>query len=510
MERKRAVARVATAVFFIFIFVILASRDANKKLDHDEHQFIASGKVLSQSAALPYMSYPYFHAPNLILIYALLFRTTSYALLAARLFSATCATLTLGLIFLIAFHLFSGWSYLRRFLMAAGIVLLIVANPIFAYTSGFSWNHDLPVLLTLAAFLVHCQVFRANRAGWWMIVSGGLFGSAVGTRLSFAPAFLPFLVAIPFFLGAAAATMKLRLSAMFIAGAAISMVPLAIMFGLAPRQFIFGNLGYAGLNTLYRAQAGYETAMSVTAKFVYLGGLLEEPVNLLLFVLFLLIMLSTNPKALVSKETFEPLFAIAVALFLLVGSLTPTPSFYQYFYAPIPFVVVALLYAMEPAYKAGQPMTTLLRMFACIVFLSSIMGFRQYADTGLNLCPKTWVAVKIHNTGQQIKRALGKGRVLTLAPIFPLEGGLEIYSEFVTGPFAWRVAPLMPAGDRRALGLVSASDLPSLLSKSPPDGILVGLEGRSEKPLVEYATENGYEPQKLSNGSTLWLARPSR
>jgi hypothetical protein len=340
-----------------------------------------------------------------------------------------------------------------------------------------------------------------------MIVSGVLFGLAVGTRLTFAPAFLPFLLAIPFFPDTVAPKMRLRLSVIFIAGAAISMVPSAILFALTPRNFIFSNLYLPRLETRYWAQNGYSTEMSLTGKLVYVGGLLEEPVNLLLIVLLLLIMLSTNRKALVSKEAFEFLFAIAVALFLLIGSLVPTPSFVQYFYDPIPFVVVAILYGIALVYRADESATTVLRMFACVVVLSSIIGFRQYTDTGLNLSPKAWVSVEAHNTGQRMKRALGRGKVvLTLEPIYPLEGGLEIYPAFVTGPFAWRAAPFVPAGQRQALGLVSASELASFLGKSPPKGILVGREGDLEKPLVDYATENGYQSLDLANGLTLWIA----
>jgi hypothetical protein len=36
--------------------------------------------------------------------------------------------------------------------------------------------------------------------------------------------------------------------------------------------------------------------------------------------------------------------------------------------------------------------------------------------------------------------------------------------------------------------------------------ILVGWEGDLEKPLVDYATENGYQSLDLAKGLTLWIA----
>jgi hypothetical protein len=510
MRRRGTSALIGPVVFFILVFCLLASRAANRKMGHDEHQFIASAELLLQTAAVPYKSYPYFHLPNLIPIYAVLFKTTSYLLLAARLFSATCATLTLALIFWIAFHFCEEWSYPCRFLLAVGSVFFILANPLFVYTSGLAWNHDLPVLLTLLAFILHCRAARGTRSGWWIIVSGGLLGFAIGTRLSFAPAIVPFLLAIGFFPSAAAPQTKLRLLLMFIAGVAVSMLPLVPIIALAPRQFMFGNFGYPELNTSYRVLEGYKTAMSFGGKMAFVQRLLEQPVNLLLLIMFLLVMIAIGrAKMLFIKQAFELLSSVGVASFLLIGAFAPTPSFEQYFYDPVPFVFIGILYGMSLLYRAGQPVRLVLGVFGCIVVISSVIGFRRYQDIGLNLSPETWTAVEIHRIGQKIKLSLGEGKVLTLSPVLPLEGGLEIYPAFATGPFAWRVAPLVSPDDRQALGLVSAHELPTLLSNNPPKGILVGREGGLEKPLIDYAAANGYEPHILSNRMVLWIVRQS-
>jgi hypothetical protein len=48
--------------------------------------------------------------------------------------------------------------------------------------------------------------------------------------------------------------------------------------------------------------------------------------------------------------------------------------------------------------------------------------------------------------------------VLTLAPLYALEGGAAIYPAFATGPFAWRVAPLLdPQNDARPLSRASSA-----------------------------------------------------
>src|SRR5260221_14286452 len=135
MRSRRRFAPIGLTALFALVFLFLASADANKALNHDEHQFIASAMLFSRHAILPYKSYPYFHLPDLIPVYAVLFSTTNYLLLSARLFSTTCATLTLALIFLIAFDLGEKWSYPRRLLIAIGSVVLMLANPLFADAS---------------------------------------------------------------------------------------------------------------------------------------------------------------------------------------------------------------------------------------------------------------------------------------------------------------------------------------------------------------------------------------
>ena len=65
------------------ILLLLFARAMFKRLDHDEHQFIASAALLARRSLLPYRDYPHFHMPYLIVIYAMLLKLTDHLLLAA-------------------------------------------------------------------------------------------------------------------------------------------------------------------------------------------------------------------------------------------------------------------------------------------------------------------------------------------------------------------------------------------------------------------------------------------
>src|SRR5437763_7873148 len=93
--RRRALS--VAVLLLITLLVVFASAFA-RDLNHDEEQFIAPPALLGQGL-LPYGDYPFFHTPNLVFIFAALFKTTTHYLLAARAFNASCAALLLLLIF---------------------------------------------------------------------------------------------------------------------------------------------------------------------------------------------------------------------------------------------------------------------------------------------------------------------------------------------------------------------------------------------------------------------------
>ena len=123
--------------------------------------------------------------------------------------------------------------------------------------------------------------------------------------------------------------------------------------------------------------------------------------------------------------------------------------------------------------------------------------------------PNQLLTIQVHNFGMDIKSLLGEGKILTLAPIIPLEGGLEIYEAFTTGPFTWRTAFLLSEEKREEYGVISHLDLDGYLENNPPDAILVGFESKNdgfgfgdlgglEKPLTRFAIQHGYEAVTIS------------
>src|SRR3982751_2501664 len=57
---------VRASIVFLPLLLSLLGLSLFKRLDHDEHQFIASAALLARRGLLPYRDYPYFHMPHMV------------------------------------------------------------------------------------------------------------------------------------------------------------------------------------------------------------------------------------------------------------------------------------------------------------------------------------------------------------------------------------------------------------------------------------------------------------
>jgi hypothetical protein len=63
LRRDAWLAGLLAAVIILGAMLVLAGTALPRELDHDEHQFVASGVLLTRSGLLPYIDYPTFTYP---------------------------------------------------------------------------------------------------------------------------------------------------------------------------------------------------------------------------------------------------------------------------------------------------------------------------------------------------------------------------------------------------------------------------------------------------------------
>jgi 4-amino-4-deoxy-L-arabinose transferase-like glycosyltransferase len=358
------------------------------------------------------------------------------------------------------------------------------------------------MLFALLAFLVHLRGLRGRPTVVAFVLSGVLLGIATGIRISF-------VLLLPPFAAAAVITQRRvfpRQVMWFIAGFGLAVLPALALFATDPAAAWFCNIRYAALNTAFRHEHNYPRAMDLPSKLAFFFKLMtQHPENGLLLLLcgwLLLPPLRTSSSDAASGRAVR--FTALVLPFLFAGALLPTPAWLQYFYAIVPFLVLGTFFGLarlspEQARRSGR-----LYGLGAVVLLVVLLGLDKYPHVRGTCEPAAWFPMQVHRAGKLLARTCGEGPVLTLAPTYPLEGGLRIYPALATGPFAWRTAHLASPWERRRFGMAGAGELDELVAAGPPSAIALGFE-KEEQALRAYATGNGFQPVPFFDGRTVYL-----
>ena len=275
-----------------------------------------------------------------------------------------------------------------------------MCNPIFVFTTGRAWNHDLPTLLALLAFFAAVHGVRRQQSGW-LFISGVLGGLAVGTRLTFAPPALA-MAAAPWLANAARSRRRTVLTASYLAGLVVALTPLLLTAWRDPSQFVFGNFTYPMLNTAFRDATGYTKSMSPLgkARFVF-KDVLIQPGNLAGLALLGMTIVLAKRRWRRAGNAFqlETQLLVVVSLSTIVAGLAPTPLFLPYFFTPAVFLLLLGVHCAAAAWSdpATRPLLSN-AVIACAVIcgglaVSPYRGVLAVWDT------RTWVPLQWHRAG---------------------------------------------------------------------------------------------------------------
>jgi hypothetical protein len=483
-------------------------------ISHDEHQFMASAFMIARHGLHPYQDFAYFHMPNLAYLYAPFF-FTSYPFLMARLFVGICAAGICLTLFLIARTLFAEHDKLSRLIIPIASTALLIHSPLFHLASSCVWNHTPSTLCAVLSFLFHCRALRGKRPLPYFFVSGVSLGMAIGIRLSFAPLILPFFFSM-MILRVGALRKKWMHMFVFTIGILLANLPAVFFFVSNYSDFVFGNLGYAKLNTLYRKEMEYTTAMTFIEKVRYLkDSVFAKPGELPIVVvtLYSLVVFGITKMRTHAPTRSEIVFLLLLLPFVYLGCMAPTPTWHQYYFSSIPFLILLSLYTLSHLrYSAfSEAAALLLAVMALLSFVYS-SPFLSRSMVYRLMRPASWTPIRVHQEAEKLRSYVdsrsGDGAVLTLSPLWAIESGLPIYKEFVTGPFAYRVSHLLSAKEAAERGLPLRSGVKSFIEEKHPRAILTGQEREKqlEIPFISGADEFGYQQIVTPRGFVLWLA----
>jgi hypothetical protein len=533
-------------VFYLLILALFVSRAASAGFSHDENQFIASGQLLADHRLLPYVDYPYTHMPYATDFYAVTAAMSDYDFLAGRLLNAvTWALCALFISWNIRFfsRTYPGAQIGHDDVSAAGspdpsfpqllaefvLVLVFLYHPtMMGHIDGPALNHSYATLFGLVALLLFGMALQLTGSSRGLLFWSGLFvGLAAFTRLNYAALAVVLLLCLLLYIAVGARPRYFLPLLPLGAGLLLASIPTAMLAALAPAHFFYGNIVYVRLNTAYYDQLAFRLNMTMSSKLQSFAGLmLHSPIDLILYA-GLAVFGGWSLYRVIKLRSTDSIIDLALTGFatvLALSAFAPTPTQPQYYFAPLPFMLV-ILGILGTRLGIGHSIRWL---SASLVVLLALFATVKIPNPPSELVflsrPSQWTPVQMHAFDESLRGYVPDGLFLSLLPMLPLEAGYDVYPFTTAGSFPWRTSLLLTRARRLQYGVTSPQELPQLLEGDPPSGILTSLEssndgfvrndlGGLETPFVDYAKSHGYKPvplraEFLRRTVTLWVKPP--
>ena len=498
--------RVTLIVVSAILFAGVALRLMNYELRRDEQLYVPPMQLLKDQRL--YQDFFYNHPPGSAWFFYLIRQISGsdHLLLSGRI-----GVLAGWILFAVGIGLVS-YAITRSGLISWCIVALSLANDLFLTQTGMTATNNLLPLpfsfLGLGLFILGVSHGRSKPL--LIFLSGLCLSIAVVFKLN-AVAFIPMVVLGALFLPRLEtfAQRLVRVVLPLAAGGLIGGLPILFYLAKDPPRFLAHVMGYhLGPHAQYaKSAAATEEGVAATlgAKLMLANDIwLAGAVAVSLAALLALVLTYRRDSAYLGRGRWmlpspAGILVLGTLALCLAMSFVPTPAFPQYFAPPLVCLPIALaLFYGSLGPEARQNVQP--AILAATVIVLVIAAPRLAQNAGSLLHPSRMTVMRTHQAGVQIKEQLTSagvtGKVATLAPIYPLEGGSAVYPELATGPFVYRTADLTPPDLAKFYRMVSPSKIGALFDADPPAAILVGFDAALEAPLVDYARSHGYVEAK--------------
>lgn len=485
----------ATAAFLAFAFILIFCNAMDKPVERDENMYCSAGVLMSQGKTIykdfSYVSQMPCHPLLLSAIYKITGKT--YYLLTARIVSCIADFLTVFFIILIYRKVFSAFHF-SGFLLGLSAATLFLFNPIVNYISGLAWNHNIVICLVAASFWIYLSLERAGGKTIYIKTAliAALLSFSTCIRITTALVELLFFIVI-IFRKYESTKEKITSVMIFIFFSAIVFAWPIWTILQAPEAFLINLFVIPALNSKLLLEMGLVfSKLQLTALILTTAEFL--------FPILIAIYLYTCMLRRLSLKKIDSAVYLAILLFLIffIIAYIPPTIWHQYFAPPVPFLMISLAFPLyffrqktdAPHFKIASSM-----LAACV--LIAIVQQAALLKPIANLTtPQEWEPVRLHNLSQKIAQTIDKkGPVLTVSPLYALEGGRQIYPQFSAGLFVYRIADNLTGEQRRLTNTVGPDSLKQLIIDTPPAAVIVGTEkgsgfDRIENTLLEAADPN--------------------
>jgi hypothetical protein len=502
---------IAVILIMVFLSLAILADSMTKPLGRDEQMYCTGGALMAEGKMI-YRDFSYpSQMPYHPLLYAALFKilNTTHYLLTGRIVSVVCDIAVLVCIVGIYRCIFKDFPTAGAILGLAAAVLYVF-NPLVDYANGYAWNHDVVILCVVLSFWLFVSADFQRKSGYWKIAAvGGLLTFATWMRVTGVLVELLFLVMLLVQPAQSARQRVKTILPFLIAAAGVSVWPVWVI-AQAPRAFFLNIVRIPALYGEWLKRIGMaHNKFDLTLNSITTPGYL---VLIAVAVYLCIIVMHLRQRLKITDGKNLLLAALLPITFFIIAFIPPT-MWEQYLAMPVPFLVVGLayplLYLRELANKDGQ--NKQFKIAAALVIVCVFMAVASSPTVAVRTAmlfePESWVPIQLHKVSEDIAERTREPKIaLTLAPLFALEGGCDIYTELSAGSIIYRIADLMSPDDRAITHTVGPKTLRTLLEESPPSAVIVGVEFEFlEEPLLESVVKPDWERKVYQNGPVVYL-----
>lgn len=506
-----------TFVFLVIVALLLVifANSMTKPLGRDEQMYCTAGVLLAQGKMI-YRDFSYpSQMPYHPLLCAALFRilNITHFLLVGRILSCLCDILVAVCIVGIYWRIFCSFP-ISAMLLGTSAAVLYVFNPFIDYTNGFAWNNDVVILCVVLSFWLFISIDFKKKSKYWRIaVIAALLTLATCMRITVALVQLLFFVVL---LTQPADSIKQKFKTIlpFLIAAAVVVVWPVWTIALAPREFFLNLFRISILNSEWVHRTGmFHNKLDIVFRFLTTRGCFV----LILIAIYLCLTIAWKRRKLTISNAANLLLAVLLAfVFFTIALIMPT-TWKQHLAMPVPFIVISFAFPLLYLRKLNSDTSPNkhFKLARALVVACAVAAAASH-PLALHRVPKlfdlqSWTPICLHRISQDIaEKTKSPKLILTLAPLYALEGGCDIYTEFSSGPFVYRVADYLSPSDRRLTHTVGPGNLKELIEKSPPSAMILGVEPKFlEVPLFRRVKPNpeSWEVKIYENGPIVYFRR---
>lgn len=445
-----------------------------KPVGRDEHMY-CTGAVLLAQGKMIYRDFSYVaQMPYHPLICAALFKlfgTTSF-LYVVRMLSTACDIIIVTGIIGIYRCIFASFPEEGFFigLMAAA---LYVFNPYVDYANGFAWNHDVVMCCVVSSFWLYIYTsYNRKSKKWADPMIGILLTAATFMRITTGLILVLFFIVL-ILRPAKSLIQKLKDILPFVTMVLLLSIWPVWVIAQAPQAAYLNLYKIPLLNgRLLQEMGTFYKKSDLMLDFISTPG----PLLLALLSAYLLSSFLKNRYRLNITNKKDAILAILLTMSFFFIAFIPPTMWQQYLAMPIPFILISFAYPLLflRELSDSHPFKIAVSIIAACLFVTVSANLIVASRVPQLFDTQRWVPVRQHKVAIQIKdKTKNPKLMLSLSPLFAIEGGCDIYPQLSAGPFAYRVADYLTPAERAATHTIGPKELQEMIGVNPPSVVAI-------------------------------------